>query len=383
MLAGFACPVTILFGAAATAVHHLALNFILPTAVFPGGGNLERVVLHAVIVVLETGVLIWMVTRLGQALAGSEKALEETHRVHAENKRMVTEREAERTHLEQLRREEMMTLAASFQHGVGQVSELLRKVSEQVRAEAVDLAQTAEFTRTDAGASAKSAEEVASGVQSVATASDELTASIGEISRQLSSASRMTDDCNRQAHAVTESVEALRRGAEQVGNVIELIQAIASQTNLLALNATIEAARAGEAGRGFAIVAAEVKGLAGQTESATVEITDRIADIQQASRSAVEAISRITGSVSSIDQVTSTIASAVEEQSAATREIAGTAQQVATAVAAAASTIQAVEHAVDHTAGGADRVKSFADALSVQVEGLDVQVQEFMLRLRV
>ena len=84
MLAGFACPVTILFGAGATALHHLALNFILPAAVFPDGADFTRVIFHAVIVVVETGVLLWMVTQLNNALLQSERALDEVTLAHTE-----------------------------------------------------------------------------------------------------------------------------------------------------------------------------------------------------------------------------------------------------------------------------------------------------------
>jgi methyl-accepting chemotaxis protein len=382
MLTGFACPVTILFGAGATALHHLILNFALPAAVFPGGADLTRVVLHAVIVVLETGVLLWMVTQFGTALMRSEKALDEVTQTQTETARLAREWEEERQAAALSRRNDMLTLAAAFEEGIGRISTSLRTVSAQVLRQADDLATTADATRADAGVSASSAEEVANGVQNVATASDELTASVGEIGRQLSQASRMTADANDQARAVAGSVDALARGAEQVGHVVQLIQAIASQTNLLALNATIEAARAGEAGKGFAVVASEVKSLAGQTEKATEEISSRIADIQSATREAVAAISRITGAVTSIDEVTSTIASAVEQQSAATREIAQTAQQVAGAVAVTAHGIQGVGHAADRMGDSAEQVRTFSAALMTEVEGLDGQVRRFVAHLR-
>jgi methyl-accepting chemotaxis protein len=382
MLAGFACPVTILFGAGATALHHLALNFILPAAVFPDGADFTRVILHAVIVVLETGVLLWMVTQLNNALFQSEKALDEVTLAQTETARLASEREEERQAASLSRQKDMLALANAFEEGVGRVSSSLRTVSEQVRQQADDLAATVDATRSDADASASSAGQVADGVQSVAAASDELTASAGEIGRQLNQASRMTADANEQARAVAGSVDALSRGAEQVGNVVELIQAIASQTNLLALNATIEAARAGEAGKGFAVVASEVKNLAGQTEKATEEISSRIGDIQAATREAVAAISRITGAVSSIDEVTSTIAAAVEQQSAATREIAQTAQQVASAVASTAQGIQSVGRAANRTGEGAEQVRTFSAALMNEVEGLDGQVRHFVAQLR-
>jgi Methyl-accepting chemotaxis protein (MCP) signalling domain len=107
----------------------------------------------------------------------------------------------------------------------------------------------------------------------------------------------------------------------RVEQVVELIQAIAGQTHLLALNATIEAARAGEAGRGFTVVADEVKALAQETARATQKVTHSVQEIQVGSGDAGQAINEITVTIERVSENQSAIAAAVEEQTAATHEI--------------------------------------------------------------
>src|SRR5207253_10906343 len=121
----------------------------------------------------------------------------------------------------------------------------------------------------------------------------------------------------------------LSSAASRIGDVVKMITAIAEQTNLLALNATIEAARAGEAGRGFAVVASEVKALASQTAKATDEIGTQIAAMQTATQDSVGAIKEIGGTIGRIAEIATTIAAAVEEQGATTQEIARNVQQAA------------------------------------------------------
>jgi methyl-accepting chemotaxis protein len=141
----------------------------------------------------------------------------------------------------------------------------------------------------------------------------------------------IVNDAVSKAEKSEELVKGLVQSADKIGEVTSLIADIAEQTNLLALNATIEAARAGEAGKGFAVVASEVKSLASETAKTTEEIRLQITDIQNISQMTAEAINKITNVISEISQISTTISSAVEQQSAATKEVSHNISKVQTA----------------------------------------------------
>ena len=196
-----------------------------------------------------------------------------------------------------------------------------------------------------AGSMAATTEETNTQASTVAAASGELKNSIVEIAEQVGMSNQIAQTALEEARRSGELIEGLSRSAQKIGDVVKMIQDIAEQTNLLALNATIEAARAGDAGKGFGVVASEVKQLASQTARATEEISQQIGEIQTATGTSVEGITSINKIIDEMAQISATVAAAVEEQSAATEQVAQNINGVSQASAEAGSTVIAVQQA--------------------------------------
>ncbi|CTQ54954.1 Methyl-accepting chemotaxis protein 4 [Roseibium album] len=237
------------------------------------------------------------------------------------------------------------------------------------------LATNAKSESDHAGSASNNASE---NVAAVAAATEEMTATVQEIANQTEATTKIVTETVEAAETTNQNVATLSEAAEHIGSVVNLIRDIAEQTNLLALNATIEAARAGEAGRGFAVVASEVKELAEQTSKATDEISGRITGIQNSVKDAADAIENITVKVSDIKGLTSSVAGAIEEQRAANQEIARSARSASDSTGTAASSMGTVSGAVQQTSEEASAVNAASDLVSEASSNLAQDVEQFL-----
>lgn len=263
------------------------------------------------------------------------------------------------------------------------------------------------LVRSTTEAMAAAAEDVAMQAGTIATASEEMSATSGDIARNCLYAAESAQKATEQTHSGSElvqnsanlmgniaqrvnvsstTVEGLGKRSDQIGAIVNTIQDIADQTNLLALNAAIEAARAGEQGRGFAVVADEVRALAERTTKATKEISNMIKAIQNETQSAVssmaegvnevkkgteeairsgQALEDILNKINEVTMQISQVATAAEEQTATTQEITNNIQMIT----------DVVNQNVDHSRS----TTKATDLLAHQVDSLHELVGHFRL----
>ncbi len=264
------------------------------------------------------------------------------------------------------------------------VADTIRSVGDAVgtlEATARSLSSTADRNRQEATSVATASQQASNSVQTVAAAAEELTGAIAVIGEQVVTSSTISSQAVAASQRAGAQIDGLGSAAQKIGEVADLIAGIASQTNLLALNATIEAARAGEMGKGFAVVAGEVKNLAGQTAKATEEIGLHIAQVQDATRTAVDAIRDIGGIVARNDEIGASIASAVQQQGAATDEIARSASDAAHGARQVSDSIEAVSAAALDTERSAEELLNAAGGLSQQADALRGMVDAFLVNV--
>jgi methyl-accepting chemotaxis protein len=295
-----------------------------------------------------TVLLAWLLTRsivrpLQGAVALAEKvaAGDLTERIDPQGRDEVTRLQTALAQMQENLRTTLSRISGSATQLASAAEELNAVTEESSRGlqrqnDEIEQAATAVNEMTAA------VEEVASNAVSTSSASQQSTGAATEGQQRVSQTVTAIEQMNRDVDATSEQLRGLAERTQDIGKVLDVIRAIADQTNLLALNAAIEAARAGEAGRGFAVVADEVRALAHRTQQSTREIETMVSGIQhgsgqavasmhtsserarqtlEAARSAGTALEEITRGIGEISERNLVIASAAEEQAQVAREV--------------------------------------------------------------
>ncbi|MEQ8814228.1 MAG: methyl-accepting chemotaxis protein [Thalassobaculum sp.] len=382
ILAGLTDWRAIVVATGVVAVHHLSLNFLLPAAVFPDGSDFGRVVLHAVIVVVEAAVLVWLTYQVAAAFEQSAAARAQAEAAEAERAAIVGRQQEQERHSAEQRQAALRETATQLEASIGAISETVAAAAEELNRTSTALTDTtgrAGARSEEVAATTRGASERARGTEAEV---DRLRGAIEQINRQVNASGEITRDAVERARQTDVTVAGLAEAVHRIGDVLNLINDIAERTNLLALNATIEAARAGDAGKGFAVVASEVKALSTQTAEATDRIAGEIASIRDESQGAVEAIRGIAEAVGRIDEVARETARSIDEQAAATRHIAGEVRMLAESSNSAAEAITEVARETRESGSAAEDVRRASEDLARHAEQLHMETTSFVAQVR-
>lgn len=277
---------------------------------------------------------------------------------------------------------EMLALGERFEQSVVSVVEGLGAAIARLDQSSATLAQLSGEAGADALDVSDRARDASSAAQFVASAAQQLDAAVNEISAQLGSQLSLNKSMRT---AATEGDDAMRMLVERtrgIGEIVSLISDIAGQTNLLALNATIEAARAGDAGRGFSVVAQEVKSLAEQTATAADDIALQLRAIDDSVQGAARSMRRANTEIAEVGDIAGTIAAAVSQQRDATREIGKNSLQAAQDTDDVQISIQRVAEAAQNSGSLSANVSETAKSLAEQADELRSATEAFLSELR-
>ena len=252
--------------------------------------------------------------------------------------------------------EKLNAIAHEFENQIGSIVSGVSAAAAELEASSSSLVSVAEETSGASSSVAVASEEASANVAAVSSATEQMSSSIQQVAdmaeKSYQAAGRASTETEQSVLIMVELKEAI----DKVSEVADLISNIAEQTNLLALNATIEAARAGEAGKGFAVVASEVKSLANETAVATEDIKMQVSEIMAKSDSAAASLEAVKVVIEENKEASQGAAKSVSEQKEAVKEIALNVEQASTGTSD-------ITKKITHISEGASSVKDSAEGI--------------------
>lgn len=314
--------------------------------------------------------------------AHAEELMARVQQQEGQVDRLSREREQERERRQQEAQAQAEETLARFERDFNAVLQPIIAIAEALEARARDLEQEAVAGRMAATIVVSSAQETARAVGSVVEGNDDLEAATSGLEKDIHAAVVSTRRAEETTHDLMTRLAALNEGAMTVEAVIEAVSGIAGRINMLALNAQIEAARAGEAGRGFAIVAEEVKGLATMTSNSTASVAETLRDIQANTQMAASGIGVIGQMMEGITSVTAASQTAVDRQAAIAKTIGATVDQAQSRVAATDAAIRKLSGLVNASEDMAKDLTKVASDLTLRSAQLSQSAKAFSATLR-
>ncbi len=365
----------------ATAIMALGHASLIGALISRAGLPLQGDALFLVGVVIQLGLLLWIIRQQSRTLAAAGEMAAQARNdatTQAEELHQAQLRDMER---EAARRQITRDIVAGFNTQFLATLDTVLQDIRNLKGRAAALNEIADIANGEVTAVASTSEESSRNVSDVAAATEQLSTAITSIDRQLATTQALVAEMNGSARTTAGSVDLLDQAVQRIDGIVALIRGIAGQTNLLALNATIEAARAGEAGKGFAVVAGEVKSLSHQTAIATQDIAGQIAEIKQATAGVVETIAKLSAGMADMDERTLSIAAALEEQGQMTHVISRSIAEVATGTEYLAQTTNNIRGSANQTHEVASAVLVSTTALEGKAEELESAVHQFLQRV--